>query len=296
MNSTQKILLVLILIITGTSGLIFYLHPELNENFRNASWQTSMQKRIFGEFHDNFERTEILKETALSSESDNASWWLSSGGEMVVEGSLAKTLQQNLSVDNYWYSRYKSNNPTDTDGGLHPQNIFRLVTKEKWKNYTQQIYFMVNKDNLSQSSNRNSSNGIFLFNRYQDENNLYYTGLRVDGRVIIKKKVNGYYYTMANKVVLKGLDYNYESNPNLIPKNIWIGLKSETINNLNKSVKIRLMMDLGRQNRWQTVLEVEDDGRSFGGPAIRKEGNAGIRTDFMDVQFDDYRIYRSNLF
>jgi hypothetical protein len=38
------------------------------------------------------------------------------------------------------------------------------------------------------------------------------------------------------------------------------------------------------------VAEAKDDGKTFGGAAILNEGYAGIRTDFMDVEFDDYKI------
>lgn len=40
------------------------------------------------------------------------------------------------------------------------------------------------------------------------------------------------------------------------------------------------------------AAEAKDDGKSYGGDAILNEGYAGIRTDFMDVEFDDCRALK----
>jgi hypothetical protein len=37
-------------------------------------------------------------------------------------------------------------------------------------------------------------------------------------------------------------------------------------------------------------LEKKDEGNSFGESPFLKEGYAGIRTDFMDVEFNNYKI------
>jgi len=120
--------------------------------------------------------------------------------------------------------------------------------------------------------------------RYQDGNNLYYSGIRVDGNAIIKKKISGVYYTLASKKVFPGT-YNKLSNPNLLPKNTWIGLKS-IANNTNGNVNIKLYMDKGKTGNWTLIVEAYDNGKY--GPLISNEGYSGIRTDFMDVEFDDF--------
>ena len=123
---------------------------------------------------------------------------------------------------------------------------------------------------------------------WQDGQSLYYTGVRVDGSAIIKKKLNGKYYTMAE---IKGIypgGYDRASNPNLLPKNKWIGLRSEVTNESGK-VRIKLFLDKGWTGEWQLVAEALDDGIKYGAP-ITNEGFGGIRTDFMDVEFENFRL------
>ncbi len=168
-------------------------------------------------FTDTFSIASDLEEASDLRTTANPYWWVNSGGWMYTYNGTAKTVQGDLSTSNRWYSEYKQSSNEDTDGGLHPQNIFRLVHTKKWLNFVQQAYFKINKINLSESSNRSESNGILLFNRYQNGDDLYYTGLRVDGTAIIKKKINGTYYTLAQKKVLSGKKYNKENNPNLLP-------------------------------------------------------------------------------
>lgn len=157
-----------------------------------------------------------------------------------------------------------------------------------WGNSSQQAYFKIIGDNLSSSPNRNLSNGLLLFNRYKGSDNLYYAGLRVDGYAVIKKKANGTYYTMDEKPVFAGI-YNHDSNPDLLPKNQWLGIRADTSNLLDGSVRIELFTDIGDTGNWTRVLDVTDNGKSFGG-AVFASGHGGIRTDFMDVEFKDYMI------
>jgi hypothetical protein len=215
-------------------------------------------------------------------------WWLNSGGKFILQGGIGKTIQGELPVNDKWRILYGRNNPTDTDNGYHPQNLLRLLTRSTWQNVKQEIYFRVDKDNLSASSNRNASNGLLLFNRYKDADNLYYAGIRVDGRAIIKKKLAGKYYTLAEKAVFTGT-YNRDTNPNLIPKNTWIGLRSTVKNNADGTVKIQVYMDNGKTGNWILIAEATDNGRT-NGAVIADKAYAGVRTDFMDVSFDDFRI------
>ncbi|MDQ1283749.1 MAG: hypothetical protein QG620_97 [Patescibacteria group bacterium] len=232
----------------------------------------------------------IIEESNPMKNSNDSSWWLNSGGVMPVEKDYFSTNLGELSEDDKWRKIYKKNNSRDTDKGYHPQNIFRLVTKSRWQNLQQQVYFNIEKTNLSESEYRNESNGVLLFNRYQDGDNLYYTGLRVDGHAVIKKKIDGKYYTMAEKKVLTNDDkYDRVDSSNLIPENEWIGIKSE-LENDDDTVNIKLYIDIDGTGEWKKALEVSDDGKKYGGAAILEEGYAGIRTDFMDVKFRGYEI------
>lgn len=242
-----------------------------------------------GLFSYSFSEDATLEESGAPEESSSPYWWVDSGGQLIQKDGVGMTIQGSLDDSSPWFSRYRANNPVDTDNGTHPQNIFRLVTKNSWRNFTEECYYMVTDSNFSASPNRNESNGLLLFNRYLDGDNLYYAGLRVDGQVTIKKKYKGTYYTMTLLPTLGGGLYNRMSNPNLIPMNIWIGLRSIVKDNPDGSVDITLYMNQAHGD-WQLVAHAVDDGKQYGGPVIRGPGRAGIRTDFMDVKLDDYKI------
>jgi hypothetical protein len=240
-------------------------------------------------FLDTFSTNYVLEETGAMAESSNPNWWLSSGGRFIVQNSVAKTIQGSLPTTDSWYREYAKYNPVDTDGGAHPQNIFRLVTKSKWQNFAQEAHFKINKYNLSNSSERYNPNGLLFFNHYVDQNNLYYTGIRVDGTAIVKKKINGNYYTISQTKIFDGT-YNRSTNPNLLPVGAWIGLKSDVTTNTDGTVSIKVYVDKNNSGNWQLVINAKDNGSSFGGKAIAGAGYAGIRTDFMDVEMDNYKV------
>jgi hypothetical protein len=235
----------------------------------------------------------ILEESGKMKESKNKEWWLNSGGTMNfnAEKNIFSTNIGNLPKNSYWQKLYAKTNPKDTDNGYRPQNIFRLVNRNKYQNFSQSFYFYIENINLSESKNRNESNGVLLFNRYQDGDNLYYTGIRVDGDVVIKKKIDGKYYTMAEKDILaNGKRYDRNDNSNFIPAKTWIGIKSEVINIDNETTDIKLYADLNQSGNWQLVLETTDSRDAYGKNPFRSDGYAGIRTDFMDVDFKDYSV------
>lgn len=242
-----------------------------------------------GKFSDIFNLDKEISESGEIKTSKDEEWWLNSGGYFYAENGVGRTVQGELPENDFWRSLYAKNNPRDTDNGFHPQNIFRLVTRSTWTNFQQESYFRIVADNLSTSSYRNASNGILLFNRYQDGDNLYYTGIRVDGFAVIKKKMKGRYFTMAYNRIFPE-KYDRKKKPNLLPHGQWIGLRSEVKNESDGSVSIKVFLDRERKGSWELVAEVKDDGKKYGGKAILDEGYAGIRTDFMDVEFDDYRI------
>jgi len=233
----------------------------------------------------------ILEEAASAKKSTSSDFWLNSGGLVNFNDSEFSTNMEDLDKDSYWRKLYAKNNPKDTDDGYHPQNIFRLVTRSRWKNLSQQVYFKIEDTILSESDNRNASNGVLLFNRYQDGDNLYYTGLRVDGQAVIKKKIDDKYYTLEEKEYFPSNNkYDPKTNPNLIPLNTWIGLKSEVININKDTVEIKLYIDREQKGDWQLVIQTQDKDDKYGKKPFFNEGYAGIRTDFMDVKFRDYSI------
>ncbi len=244
----------------------------------------------------NFNTDGNLQEASSLLTSSSKYWWVNSGGYMKIENGKGSTIKDSLKSIDPWRVIYSLNNPKDTDNGYHPQNIFRLVSEKKWTNARHEVYFVVRKDNLSTSSNRNQSNGLLLFNRYEDSDNLYYTGVRVDGSAIIKKKKNGTYYTLAEIKNIYPGTYDKNSSPNLIPKNKWVGIRSETINTNNGGVEIRLYIDKEWKGEWELVAKTIDDGKKYGGSAFTGQGYTGIRTDFMDVEFENFRSIEINNF
>ncbi|MEK7527068.1 MAG: hypothetical protein AAB537_01475 [Patescibacteria group bacterium] len=248
-------------------------------------------KNVSPTFIENFATTYSVKEVGNMNDSTSPGWWLSSGAYFYSADGVGSTILGELSALDPWRVAYFLSNSLDTDNGYHPQNVFRLVTRNKWQNFRQEIYFQITKINLSQSKERNAWSGILLFNRYQTGDNLYYTGIRVDGYATIKKKTNGTYYTLAYKPFYNSdTPYNRETNPNLIPSDKWIGLRSEVKTNPDNTVSVKFFIDKDKTGNWILIAEATDDGKSYGGAAILQEGYAGIRTDFMDVEFDDYRI------
>jgi hypothetical protein len=232
----------------------------------------------------------ILWESGSMKTSKSPDWWVNSGALLRIDGQEFSTNLGSLSKDDKMRKLYKKNNPKDTDDGYHPQNIFRLVNRHRWQDFSQEVYFSVDAINLSESDNRAESNGVLLFNRYQDGDNLYYTGIRVDGFAVIKKKIAGKYYTLKQKHVLTGeAEYDRDKSPNLIPTHRFLGIKSEVVND-GDGVDIRLYMDSGEGKGWQLMLETHDTGDEYGEKPFLEDGYAGIRTDFMDVIFRDYSI------
>jgi len=235
----------------------------------------------------------ILEEASAMKKSKSPDWWLNSGGVMLSGKEEFSTNLGALAEDSRWRKLYSKTNSRDTDDGYYPQNIFRLVTRDRWKNFTQSVYFNIEKINLSESKYRNESNGVLLFNRYQDGDNLYYIGLRVDGDAVIKKKIADKYYTLAEKEVFSAdASYDKDKNPDLIPENAWIGIKSEVENIDNDSVSLKIYIDKEQNGNWQLVLEAKDKDKKNGDAIFLDKGYAGIRTDFMDVKFKNYQLQR----
>ncbi len=230
----------------------------------------------------------IIEETPEMNVSKSDQWWLNSGGIATSLENTITTIQGDLADTDKWKVKYDTNNPSETDNGLHPQNIFRLVTRSKYQNVTQEMYFKINQYILSKDTHRSASNGVLFFHHYQDGDNLYYAGIRVDGAAVIKKKIKGNYFTLAYSPIYTEPKYDRSLNPNLIPINKWIGIRTEITNIDPSGVNLKLYGDLEGDGNWVLLTEAIDDGTKYGGVAITKSGYAGIRSDFMDVEFRDY--------
>lgn len=244
-----------------------------------------------GTLIQDFGTSGTVQETGSLSESSSPYWWVNSGGLMTLESSVAQTNQGALNATHPWRLAYLAANPTDTDNGYHPQNLFRLVTKGTWSNASVVSNFYIAKDNWSDSTNQNASNGLLLMNRYAaDGQTLYYAGVRVDGTAVIKKKYRGAYYTMAQKKIFPGT-YAAGEDTNLLPHNEWITLKSDVVTKANGSARIDLYMKRAGDTSWTLLVAASDDGVKYGKTPVITSGHAGIRTDFMDVKFDRFRVY-----
>ena len=81
--------------------------------------------------------------------------------------------------------------------------------------------------------------------------------------------------------------YHRDTNPNLLPQNTWFGVRSVVKNLSGGRVQIQLYVDRTNTGKWELATEAIDDG-SVGGPVIAGEGYGGLRTDYMDVTFDNY--------
>lgn len=227
----------------------------------------------------------VLQEAGSMRESTSPYFWLNSGGTLTIKDGIGMTAQGELPEGSIWQRLYSLSSALDTGGGTQPQNLFRLLSKSEWENVSQEVAFRVTKTNTVDSPNRDGWSGILLMSRYQDGDNLYYAGIRMDGSAVIKKKQNGTYTTLAQeRGVFSGLFDRLGLTPSLIPENTWMRLKSVTKMNADGSIGITLYLDRKNSGSWEKVLSATDSSPLSGG------GHVGIRTDYMDVQFDNYRI------
>lgn len=229
-----------------------------------------------------------LYEAGKAGESSSPYFWLNSGAKLVIANGIGRTQFSALPSIDPWRLMYNSMNPLDTGKGYYPQNTLRLVTRSSWTDLEVGVRFRIGKTNLTDTPNRDGYSGIFLMGRYVDQYNLYYAGIRHDGTAVIKKKINGTYYTLATTQIF-GAEGTYDkwSNPNLLPQNKWLGMKARFTNQSDGLVKIQLIIDRENDGKWVPILSATDT--STGGAPLRNSGLTGLRTDFMDVEFDDFR-------
>lgn len=267
----------------GWSLLSVIAHPDKQPRPSQAAAEETS-------YNESFDQATTIDESSAINQSSDPHWWVNSGGRMTIRNGVGQSVMGTLAWLDAWRFDYALSNPIDTDQGRHPQNLFRLVQRGQWQNETQEAFFMINRIHTSRSPNRNASNGILFFNRYQGGDTLYYAGVRVDGAAVIKKKYHGVYYTLDYRPVFTEPIYDRRHQPNVLPLRTWVGLRVQVENVEAKNIHLRLWMDVGRTGEWKLVAEATDDNQSYGGQAIVQSGHAGIRTDFMDIVFDDYRI------
>lgn len=244
--------------------------------------------KVDGAYKTSFLQDQVVGEVPREELSENEQWWVSSGGELLISDGVAKTITGDLDETSEWFEPYSiGSNALITDGGRHPQNIFRVVQRDTWTNFSQEVYFYNERYNESESAEREASNGVFLMNRYIDQDNLYYVGFRVDGTVVIKKKVEGVYHTIYTDTLFEGV-YDRDTNPSLLPEKTWIGLRSVMEDIPGGQVNIKVYIDRDRRGSWELLGSALDDGKTYGGEALTSAGKAGLRSDFMDVWYDDY--------
>lgn len=267
--------------------------PEINtleQTIELAKTQTHAPEAIptTRSFTESFTGNYELEQAGDPEESQSKHWWVNSGGALVFRNGTGSTLQGNLPPNSPLIDRYAFKKES-TAGGYRPQNIFRLLSLETWGNYRGTLRFKVTDTDITTSKERNGSNGVLLFGRYIDQDNLYYAGIRVDGNLVIKKKVAGVYHTVALKKAFPGA-YDKESNPNLIPKEQWFTLEVSYTTDSDGQVDIFLAIDVNDDGEYDVSLSAVDDSYTFAGPAYTEPGLLGIRTDFMDILFDYYSI------
>jgi hypothetical protein len=96
---------------------------------------------------------------------------------------------------------------------------------------------------------------------------------------------------MAQKAVFPGTYGSPANNVNLLPHNEWVSLRSEVVTSSDgKTVTVDLYMKRANETSWTKLLEASDSGQYGGTPPITAAGFEGIRTDFMDVQFENYEL------
>ncbi len=131
--------------------------------------QASTAAIVSSPFHYRFHVDGVLDEAGTMADSWSAYWWVNSGAQFLIENGIGQTIQGALPSGYRWAKLYGASSAVDTDNGLYPQNLFRLVTRNQWHNIQQELYFRIRRIQMTASPNRNASNGILLMSRYAED-------------------------------------------------------------------------------------------------------------------------------
>lgn len=283
MSQTKKY----ILFALATLGL-FLIMPAFYSSVTNTPAPSETARQ--GAECETFPEELVLQESDSPETSADVCWWLNSGGSFFVRGGLASTMSGPAERSSRWHRLYAASDPVDTEGGLYPQNLFRLISKKHWLNARTSVEAFIESYNASMSPSRNESNGVFLMTRYYDEDNFYLAGIRVDGTAVIKRKLNGLYETIGQVAYTNPDAYDRLRRPNLLPTGQWLSFAMEVTNESADSVIIRLDVSFDGED-WHTLLTAVDQPSVLdGGEKLLSPSSIGVRTDFMDVRFRSYKV------
>lgn len=277
-------MLLALLYIASSNPLLSQLVPEDMQ----APHATAADTRaVPSPFRYTFNVAGALNEAGSLSESSSPYFWLNSGGRMLMKDGVGSTVLGALPQNDFWRLLYSVSNPLDTGKGYYPQNIFRLLSRSTWDNASEEVRFNIQKVNMTDTPNRDEWSGVLLMSRYKDSDNLYYAGVRMDGDAVIKKKYKGTYTTLAQKPIpaWSASAYDRTSNPNLIPANRWMRLKTTTATKADGTVQIDLYLDENDDGKYERILSATDTSKTITGA-----GSMGLRTDYIDMKFDDLTI------
>src|SRR5690242_1465985 len=84
-----------------------------------------------------------LEETGNIDNSSSPYWWVSSGAYMDLKDGVGQTAHGELAAGSKWQVAFEKANPTDTDGGVHPQNIFRMTSRAKFQDVAHGAWFRI---------------------------------------------------------------------------------------------------------------------------------------------------------
>lgn len=219
-----------------------------------------------------------LEETGSMDSSSSPYFWLNSGGRMLLTDGCGHTIEGDLPSNDKAYQLYK--NDEGADFGAHPQNLFRLFTRNKYPSLEQSVKVKMLRYIVSPSTQREASDGFVLGFSDITGQFVYYFALRVDGYLVIKQKdgsVNDY-STLAQKKLLPGV-YHVTTSPNLIPIGQTFDLKFSVA---KEGTDVRLKGFVNGVEHLDVV-----DATPL---ANLEEGHGLIRLDFMEACFDDYRL------
>jgi CheY-like chemotaxis protein len=255
--------------------------------------------------NENFNTDFKLVEAGAMKDSASATWWLNSGAYFEAKQSVGWTIHGRLPKDDPWRKRYYDaggETRRDTEDGYEPQNLFRLVTRPTFDSFEQRCSFLIAAYNAVDSPERDAWNGLLLMSHYREEHlgqDLYYAGVRVDGHAVIKKKRwrpklrRGVYTTLKEVRGIFPGTFDRASGKILLPMGKWLKLRFKTTSNPDGSVDLGLFLTRPGTSAEELIASVRDNGTVPAADGVRDSpvpgpGHAGIRTDFMDVRFENY--------